>query len=155
MGAERRAPAAAPRGCACGGGGSWRLFLGFFALSLALHVLTLGCYLELRSELRRDRGPQPAAPPRRDGTAAAPGAPGGARPQRAAEGAERRQQVGPAGRAGGRGDRGLRALGAIPGSIPALGAAHRDSPWGARGKGGEPRTRGAGRSARGAGPGWG
>uniref|UniRef100_A0A8U7N3D8 Ectodysplasin-A n=1 Tax=Corvus moneduloides TaxID=1196302 RepID=A0A8U7N3D8_CORMO len=58
MGAERRAAAPAPRGCACGGGGgSWRLFLGFFALSLALHVLTLGCYLELRSELRRDRGP--------------------------------------------------------------------------------------------------
>ncbi|XP_037978741.1 ectodysplasin-A isoform X1 [Motacilla alba alba] len=93
MGAERRAAAPAPRGCACGGGGSWRLFLGFFALSLALHVLTLGCYLELRSELRRDRGPQPAAPPRRDGTAAAPGAPAGGRPQRAAEGAERRQQL--------------------------------------------------------------
>lgn len=94
MGAERRGEAAAPRGaCACGGGG-WRLFLGFFALSLALHVLTLGCYLELRSELRRDRGPQPAAPPRRDGTAAAPGSPGAGRPQRPAEGAERRQQVG-------------------------------------------------------------
>ncbi|RMB95480.1 hypothetical protein DUI87_28103 [Hirundo rustica rustica] len=95
MGAERRAAAAAPRGCACGGGGggSWRLFLGFFALSLALHVLTLGCYLELRSELRRDRGPQPAAPAARDGTAAAPGAPAGGRPQRAAEGAERRQQL--------------------------------------------------------------
>ncbi|KAM6381174.1 ectodysplasin-A isoform 6-T6 [Pluvialis apricaria] len=99
MGAERReaaavAAAAAPRGgCACGGG-SWRLFLGFFALSLALHVLTLGCYLELRSELRRDRGPQPAAPPRRDGTAAAaPGSPATGRPQRPAEGAERRQQL--------------------------------------------------------------
>ncbi|XP_063280435.1 ectodysplasin-A-like isoform X6 [Prinia subflava] len=90
MGAERRA-AAVPRGCACGG--SWRLFLGFFALSLALHVLTLGCYLELRSELRRDRGSQPAAPPRRDGMAAAPGAPAGGRPERAAEGAERRQQL--------------------------------------------------------------
>ncbi|GAB0194804.1 ectodysplasin-A [Grus japonensis] len=96
MGAERRgeAAAAAPRGgCACGGGGSWRLFLGFFALSLALHVLTLGCYLELRSELRRDRGPQPAAPPRRDGTAAAPGSPAAGRPQRPTEGAERRQQL--------------------------------------------------------------
>ncbi|KAM9373758.1 ectodysplasin-A [Phaethornis superciliosus] len=97
MGAERRGEAAGgPRGgCACGGG-SWRLFLGFFALSLALHVLTLGCYLELRSELRRDRGPQPAAPPRRAGTAAAPGPPpppAAGRPQRAGEGAERRQQL--------------------------------------------------------------
>lgn len=93
---------AVPRGgCACGGG-SWRLFLGFFALSLALHVLTLGCYLELRSELRRDRGPQPAAPPRRDGTAAAaPGSPAAGRPQRPAEGAERRQQVGAGPGAGG------------------------------------------------------
>ncbi|XP_041252681.1 ectodysplasin-A [Onychostruthus taczanowskii] len=103
MGAERRAAAPAPRGCACGGGGSWRLFLGFFALSLALHVLTLGCYLELRSELRRDRGPQPAAPPRRDGTAAAPGAPGRVR----YAGGSRR----------GRGDRGGSAL---PGAIPRL-----------------------------------
>lgn len=122
MGAERRGEAAAPRGaCACGGGGSWRLFLGFFALSLALHVLTLGCYLELRSELRRDRGPQPAAPPRRDGTAAAPGSPGAGRPQRPAEGAERRQQVG----AGG-GRRGVRpggsALVAEPAHPPAVAA---------------------------------
>lgn len=124
MGAERRAAAPAPRGCACGGGGgSWRLFLGFFALSLALHVLTLGCYLELRSELRRDRGPQPAAPPRRDGTAAAPGAPAGGRPQRAAEGAERRQQVGPA---GGGGTAGLRAArGHPPAPSPRSGSAPR------------------------------
>lgn len=100
MGAERRGEAARG-GCSCAGAGSWRLFLGFFALSLALHVLTLGCYLELRSELRRDRGPQPAAPPRRDGTAAAaaPGAPPAVRPQRPAESGDRRQQVG-AGRAG-------------------------------------------------------
>lgn len=103
MGAERRGEAARG-GCSCAGAGSWRLFLGFFALSLALHVLTLGCYLELRSELRRDRGPQPAAPPRRDGTAAAaaPGAPPAVRPQRPAESGDRRQQVG-AGRAGGAG----------------------------------------------------
>lgn len=102
-GAERRGEAARG-GCSCAGAGSWRLFLGFFALSLALHVLTLGCYLELRSELRRDRGPQPAAPPRRDGTAAAaaPGAPPAVRPQRPAESGDRRQQVG-AGRAGGAG----------------------------------------------------
>ncbi|XP_072192227.1 ectodysplasin-A isoform X5 [Excalfactoria chinensis] len=94
MGAERRGEAARG-GCSCAGAGSWRLFLGFFALSLALHVLTLGCYLELRSELRRDRGPQPAAPPRRDGTAAAaaPGAPPAVRPQRPAESGERRQQL--------------------------------------------------------------
>ncbi|KAJ7420887.1 ectodysplasin A [Pitangus sulphuratus] len=109
MGAERRAAAArACSSCGGGGGGSWRLFLGFFALSLALHVLTLGCYLELRSELRRDRGPQPAAPPRRDGTAAAPGAPAGGRPQRAAEGAERRQQLW------------IMLFPYIPGSVPCL-----------------------------------
>ncbi|XP_011529187.1 ectodysplasin-A isoform X3 [Homo sapiens] len=67
---ERREllPAAAPRergsqGCGCGGaparageGNSCLLFLGFFGLSLALHLLTLCCYLELRSELRRERG---------------------------------------------------------------------------------------------------
>ncbi|XP_036695015.1 ectodysplasin-A isoform X5 [Balaenoptera ricei] len=67
---ERRElqPAAAPRergsqGCGCRGaparageGNSCRLFLGFFGLSLALHLLTLCCYLELRSELRRERG---------------------------------------------------------------------------------------------------
>jgi ectodysplasin-A len=62
------APAPAPRergsqGCGCRGaparageGNSCRLFLGFFGLSLALHLLTLCCYLELRSELRRERG---------------------------------------------------------------------------------------------------
>ncbi|XP_025228038.1 ectodysplasin-A isoform X2 [Theropithecus gelada] len=67
---ERREllPAAAPRergsqGCGCRGaparageGNSCLLFLGFFGLSLALHLLTLCCYLELRSELRRERG---------------------------------------------------------------------------------------------------
>ncbi|XP_004644584.1 ectodysplasin-A isoform X5 [Octodon degus] len=67
---ERREPlpAAAPgergsQGCGCRGaparaaeGNSCRLFLGFFGLSLALHLLTLCCYLELRSELRRERG---------------------------------------------------------------------------------------------------
>ncbi|KAM4819236.1 ectodysplasin-A isoform 3-T3 [Thomomys bottae] len=71
---ERReslpAAAAAPpprerggQGCGCRGaparaadGNSCRLFLGFFGLSLALHLLTLCCYLELRSELRRERG---------------------------------------------------------------------------------------------------
>ncbi|XP_006161446.1 ectodysplasin-A-like [Tupaia chinensis] len=51
------------RGCGCrraparaGEGNSCRLFLDFFGLSLALHLLTLCCYLELRSELRRERG---------------------------------------------------------------------------------------------------
>lgn len=67
---ERREPlpAANPRervsqGCGCRGaparageGNNCRLFLGFFGLSLALHLLTLCCYLELRSELRRERG---------------------------------------------------------------------------------------------------
>ncbi|XP_021105522.1 ectodysplasin-A isoform X5 [Heterocephalus glaber] len=67
---ERREslPAAAPgergsQGCGCRGAparageaNSCRLFLGFFGLSLALHLLTLCCYLELRSELRRERG---------------------------------------------------------------------------------------------------
>ncbi|XP_032613004.1 ectodysplasin-A isoform X2 [Hylobates moloch] len=67
---ERREllPAAAPQergsqGCGCRGaparageGNSCLLFLGFFGLSLALHLLTLCCYLELRSELRRERG---------------------------------------------------------------------------------------------------
>ncbi|KAL1766232.1 ectodysplasin-A isoform X1 [Sigmodon hispidus] len=69
-GVERREPlpAGAPRergsqSCGCRGaparaaeGNSCRLFLGFFGLSLALHLLTLCCYLELRSELRRERG---------------------------------------------------------------------------------------------------
>ncbi|XP_053555017.1 ectodysplasin-A isoform X2 [Bombina bombina] len=41
-----------PRYC-----GSCRLFLGFFALSLSLHLVTICCYLELRSELRRDHNP--------------------------------------------------------------------------------------------------
>ncbi|XP_007530810.1 ectodysplasin-A isoform X3 [Erinaceus europaeus] len=51
------------QGCVCRGaparaseGNSCRLFMGFFGLSLALHLLTLCCYLELRSELRRERG---------------------------------------------------------------------------------------------------
>ncbi|XP_061454711.1 ectodysplasin-A isoform X2 [Rhineura floridana] len=67
MGSERRAPPPAQQaraldgggggGCSCGrrGAGVWRALAGFFALSLALHLLTLGCYLELRSELRRER----------------------------------------------------------------------------------------------------
>ncbi|XP_006868574.1 PREDICTED: ectodysplasin-A isoform X1 [Chrysochloris asiatica] len=46
----RGAPARASEGNSCG------LFLGFFGFSLALHLLTLCCYLELRSELRRERG---------------------------------------------------------------------------------------------------
>ncbi|XP_049727642.1 ectodysplasin-A isoform X7 [Elephas maximus indicus] len=52
------------QGCGCRGAparagegnSSCRLFLGFFGFSLALHLLTLCCYLELRSELRRERG---------------------------------------------------------------------------------------------------
>ncbi|KAM9126901.1 ectodysplasin-A isoform 5-T5 [Pangshura tecta] len=100
MSSERRQQAA-PRsdggGCACGrrgsGGGSWRLFLGFFALSLALHLLTLGCYLELRSELRRERDPDPTPSPRHGGTAAAQGSSGSARLQHLAEPTDRRQQL--------------------------------------------------------------
>ncbi|KAM5221328.1 ectodysplasin-A isoform 3-T3 [Ctenodactylus gundi] len=82
---ERREPlpAAAPRergsqGCGCRGaparageGNSCRLFLGFFGLSLALHLLTLCCYLELRSELRRERGAES-----RLGGSGTPGTPG-------------------------------------------------------------------------------
>ncbi|XP_054852985.1 ectodysplasin-A [Eublepharis macularius] len=60
-----RAPDGGGGGCACGrrdsrgggGGGVWRALAGFFAFSLALHLLTLSCYLELRSELRRERAP--------------------------------------------------------------------------------------------------
>lgn len=66
MGSERSGDAGGgggEGGCACGrrgsGGGVWRVLAGFFALSLALHLLTLSCYLELRSELRRERGPEP------------------------------------------------------------------------------------------------
>ncbi|KAM7045750.1 ectodysplasin-A isoform 2-T2 [Molossus nigricans] len=92
---ERREPlpAAAPRergsqGCGCRGasarageGNSCRLFLGFFGLSLALHLLTLCCYLELRSELRRERGAEsrlggPGAP----GTSGTLSGPGGLDP---------------------------------------------------------------------------
>ncbi|XP_060230373.1 ectodysplasin-A isoform X5 [Meriones unguiculatus] len=88
---ERREPLpeAAPRergsqGCGCRGaparageGNSCRLFLGFFGLSLALHLLTLCCYLELRSELRRERGTEsrlggPGAPGT-SGTLSSPG----------------------------------------------------------------------------------
>ncbi|KAF6389918.1 ectodysplasin A [Rhinolophus ferrumequinum] len=91
---ERREPlpAAAPRergsqSCGCRGaparageGNSCRLFLGFFGLSLALHLLTLCCYLELRSELRRERGAEsrlggPGTPgtPGTSGTLSSPG----------------------------------------------------------------------------------
>ncbi|XP_040261023.1 ectodysplasin-A isoform X3 [Bufo bufo] len=44
-------------GCSCHKScGSCRLFFGFFALSLSLHVVTICCYLELRSEMRREMG---------------------------------------------------------------------------------------------------
>ncbi|KAL8181276.1 UNVERIFIED_CONTAM: hypothetical protein K2H54_051678 [Gekko kuhli] len=81
-------------GCACGrrdsgGGGVWRALAGFFALSLALHLLTLSCYLELRSELHRERPPGPDAAsawPRHRGTAqAGAAAPPQGRLQRFAE----------------------------------------------------------------------
>ncbi|KAM6151055.1 ectodysplasin-A isoform 3-T3 [Rhynchocyon petersi] len=56
-------PERGSQGCGCRGPppqagerNSCRLFLGFFGFSLALHLLTLCCYLELRSELRRERG---------------------------------------------------------------------------------------------------
>lgn len=84
---ERREPlpTAAPRergsqGCGCRGapaqageGNSCRLFLGFFGLSLALHLLTLCCYLELRSELRRERGAESRLGPGTPGTLNSPG----------------------------------------------------------------------------------
>ncbi|CAK7312463.1 EDA [Vulpes lagopus] len=84
---ERREPlpTAAPRergsqGCGCRGapaqageGNSCRLFLGFFGLSLALHLLTLCCYLELRSELRRERGAESRLGPGTPGTLNNPG----------------------------------------------------------------------------------
>ena len=50
-------PGAAP--CTCGkkcrgrGGGSL-VFLGLFLLSLSLHAITLVCYLDLRSEVKRE-----------------------------------------------------------------------------------------------------
>ncbi|XP_063793161.1 ectodysplasin-A isoform X2 [Pseudophryne corroboree] len=44
-------------GCSCVRScGNCRLFLGFFALSLSLHLVTICCYLELRSEMRREMG---------------------------------------------------------------------------------------------------
>ncbi|XP_070259841.1 ectodysplasin-A, partial [Myotis yumanensis] len=53
---EIEKPTSEQRAHRAGEGNSCRLFLGFFGLSLALHLLTLCCYLELRSELRRERG---------------------------------------------------------------------------------------------------
>uniref|UniRef100_A0ABM5EVR4 Ectodysplasin-A isoform X2 n=1 Tax=Pogona vitticeps TaxID=103695 RepID=A0ABM5EVR4_9SAUR len=98
MGSGRPPPALegprTPEGCRAGGGGCscdgrrgagvWRALAGFFALSLALHLLTLGCYLELRSELRRERegpGPGPARSqtPRRGSDAPPPPPPPPAR----------------------------------------------------------------------------
>ncbi|KAF5882009.1 ectodysplasin-A-like isoform X1, partial [Clarias magur] len=38
-----------------GGRGSWRGFGGLFALSLVLHLVTLACYVELRSEIRTQK----------------------------------------------------------------------------------------------------
>lgn len=93
---ERREPlpAAAPRergsqGCGCRGaparageGNSCRLFLGFFGLSLALHLLTLCCYLELRSELRRERGAESRfSGPGTPGTSGTLSSPGGLDPK--------------------------------------------------------------------------
>lgn len=45
--------------CACqsrcrSGGESWKAFAGLFAMSLALHFVTLACYVELRSEVERE-----------------------------------------------------------------------------------------------------
>ncbi|XP_025712968.1 ectodysplasin-A isoform X4 [Callorhinus ursinus] len=91
---ERREPlpTAAPRergsqGCGCRGaparageGNSCRLFLGFFGLSLALHLLTLCCYLELRSELRRERGAESRLGPSTPGTSGTLSSPGGLDP---------------------------------------------------------------------------
>ncbi|XP_036989018.2 ectodysplasin-A isoform X1 [Artibeus jamaicensis] len=92
---ERKEPltAAAPReresqGCGCRGaparageGNSCRLFLGFFGLSLALHLLTLCCYLELRSELRRERGAEShLGVPGTPGTSGTLSSPGGLDP---------------------------------------------------------------------------
>uniref|UniRef100_A0A8C5QLV6 Ectodysplasin-A n=1 Tax=Leptobrachium leishanense TaxID=445787 RepID=A0A8C5QLV6_9ANUR len=50
-------PSPPPSGCGCPGQcGGCRLFLGLFALSMSLHLVTLCCYLELRSELRGSTG---------------------------------------------------------------------------------------------------
>nr|XP_028570767.1 ectodysplasin-A isoform X2 [Podarcis muralis] len=76
MGSEPQAGGGGGRGgggsgCgSCGGArrGVGRALSGFFALSLALHLLTLGCYLELRSELRR-REAEAAWPPRQSSVA--------------------------------------------------------------------------------------
>ncbi|XP_053230162.1 ectodysplasin-A [Podarcis raffonei] len=76
MGSEPQAGGGGGRGgggsgCgSCGGArrGVGRALSGFFALSLALHLLTLGCYLELRSELRR-REAEAAWPPRQSSAA--------------------------------------------------------------------------------------
>ncbi|KAL7886363.1 hypothetical protein AOLI_G00066580 [Acnodon oligacanthus] len=41
--------------CACAKHcGSCRFFLGFFVVSLSLHVITLSCFLDLRSEVKRE-----------------------------------------------------------------------------------------------------
>ncbi|KAL0974367.1 hypothetical protein UPYG_G00219510 [Umbra pygmaea] len=40
--------------CNSGGGSSSTVFLGFFIFSLILHVITLVCYLDLRSEVKRE-----------------------------------------------------------------------------------------------------
>ncbi|KAG8447634.1 hypothetical protein GDO86_014952 [Hymenochirus boettgeri] len=68
--AEKRGtdpPEQRPSGCGCPKRcGRCGLFLGFFALSLFLHLVTICCYLELRSELRRDLD-------RGTGTSEAPG----------------------------------------------------------------------------------
>lgn len=46
--------------CTCGekcrGQGSSMVFLGLFLLSLCLHAVTLVCYLDLRSEVKREKG---------------------------------------------------------------------------------------------------
>lgn len=51
----RAAPCTCSEGCRSrGGGGASLVFLGLFLLSLCLHAVTLVCYMDLRSEVRRE-----------------------------------------------------------------------------------------------------
>ncbi|KAG9271941.1 ectodysplasin-A-like isoform X1 [Astyanax mexicanus] len=50
--------------CACGKTcGSCRFFFGFFVVSLSLHVITLSCFLDLRSEVKRELSHTKREPP--------------------------------------------------------------------------------------------
>uniref|UniRef100_A0A8B9HQE4 THD domain-containing protein n=1 Tax=Astyanax mexicanus TaxID=7994 RepID=A0A8B9HQE4_ASTMX len=58
----KRLPASSS--CACGKTcGSCRFFFGFFVVSLSLHVITLSCFLDLRSEVKRELSHTKREPP--------------------------------------------------------------------------------------------